>query len=249
MRPPLWHPPVELSTGEHARLKRIRRATLLVCRRQHRPALFADALPQERLPRSTDQPPGQPPVPPAHLALATLLHASPQVSDDAGIAATTMERRWPVGLEGLAAEPPPCSNGPLVAVPQRLSAPPRDRRWLARTVARAATSGAFGPRQVRAAVERSPRWGAGRGEEPDNLLGHALRKALSVSARQQGRRRRAVAAEAGASAVAGPSRHAALDVDWEDPKAPQHVLPMILEPLRASPFNMCRYLVLNCHLV
>jgi hypothetical protein len=49
MRPPVWPPPVELSTGEHAIIKRIRRAKLLVFLRQHRPERFADALQQELL--------------------------------------------------------------------------------------------------------------------------------------------------------------------------------------------------------
>jgi hypothetical protein len=72
MRPPLWHPPVELSTGEDAIVKRIRRAKLFVFLRQHRHDLFADAFQQELLTLYQDQPQGQPPVPPAHLALATL---------------------------------------------------------------------------------------------------------------------------------------------------------------------------------
>ena len=46
MRPPLWHPPVELSTTEHASIKRIRRANLFVFLRQYRPELFADAFRQ-----------------------------------------------------------------------------------------------------------------------------------------------------------------------------------------------------------
>ena len=48
-RPPLWHPPVELSTAEHAIIKRIRRAKLFVFLRQYRHALFADAFQQELL--------------------------------------------------------------------------------------------------------------------------------------------------------------------------------------------------------
>jgi hypothetical protein len=72
MRPPLWHPSVELSTGEDAIVKRIRRAKLFVFLRQHRHDLFADAFQQELLTLYQDQPQGQPPVPPAHLALATL---------------------------------------------------------------------------------------------------------------------------------------------------------------------------------
>ena len=47
MRPPLWHPPVELSTAEHTIIKRIRRAKLFVFLRQHRHTLFADAFQQE----------------------------------------------------------------------------------------------------------------------------------------------------------------------------------------------------------
>ena len=47
MRPPLWQPPVELSTADHAIIKRIRRAKLFVFLRQHRHTLFADPLQQE----------------------------------------------------------------------------------------------------------------------------------------------------------------------------------------------------------
>jgi hypothetical protein len=75
MRPPLWHPPIELSKAEHAIMKRIRRAKFFGFLRQHRHALFADALQQELMRLDKDQPQGQPPVPPAHLALATLLQA------------------------------------------------------------------------------------------------------------------------------------------------------------------------------
>ena len=63
MRPPLWHPPLELSTAEQAIIKRIRRAKLFVFLRQHRHALFADAFQQEFLTLYKDQPQGQPPCP------------------------------------------------------------------------------------------------------------------------------------------------------------------------------------------
>jgi len=87
MRPPQWHPPVELSTAEHAIITRLRRTKWLVFLRHHRPTLFAAPFQQELVTLSQDQPPGQPPVPPAPLALATLLD---EVSE-----ATTMDRRWP----------------------------------------------------------------------------------------------------------------------------------------------------------
>src|SRR4029453_2187922 len=93
MRPPLWHPPVELATAEHAIIKRIRRAKLFVFLRHHRHTLFAAPFQQALATLSKDHPQGHPPVPPAPLALATLLQAYTQVSDDEVSEATTMERR------------------------------------------------------------------------------------------------------------------------------------------------------------
>src|SRR5215475_11156167 len=233
MRPSLWHPPIALSTAEHAIIKRIRRAKLFVFLRQHRHALFADAFQQELMMLYKDQPQGQPPLPPAQLALATLLQAYTQVSDDEVIEATTMDRRWQLVLDCLDAETPPFSKGTLVAFWQRLMAQQMDRRLLERTVDLAATSGAFGSRQLRAALDSSPLWGAGRVEDTYNLLGHALRKAVGVIARQQGRGLRAVAEEAGAALVAGPSLKAVLDLDWDDLSAQQHALMRILDDLSA----------------
>jgi transposase len=108
-----------------------------------------------------------------------------------------------------------------------------DRRLLEQTVEIAAASGAFGARQLRAALESSPLWGAGRVEDTYNLLGHALRKAVGVIARQQGRGLPEVAAAAGAALVAGPSLKAALDLDWDDATAQQQALTMILDALHA----------------
>ena len=69
------------------------------------------------------------------------------------------------------------------------------------------------PGPVRAARDSRPRWGAGPVEAPDKLLGHARKQALGVSARQPGRDGADLAAEAGASGVAGSSLTAALDLD------------------------------------
>ena len=233
MRPPLWYPPVELSPAEHAIIKRIRRAKLFVFLRQHRHTLCAEAFQQELSTLYKDQPQGHPPIPPAQLALATLLQAYTRVSDDEVIEATIMDRRWQLVLDCLDCETPPFSKGTLVAFRQRLMAQEMDRRLLERTVELAATSGAFGSRQLRAALDSSPLWGAGRVEDTYNLLGHALRKAVGVIARQQGRGLHAVAEEAGAALVAGPSLKAALDLDWDDATVQQQALTMILDALHA----------------
>lgn len=57
-----------------------------------------------------------------------------------------------------------------------------DRRLIERTIEVARQAGAFGAGALRAALDSSPLWGAGRVEDTYNLLGHALRKALGVIA-------------------------------------------------------------------
>ncbi len=73
MRPPLWQPPVEPSVAEQAILTRIRRAKLFVFLRQHRHDLFSAAFQAELAATYQDSRLGQPPIPPAQLALATIL--------------------------------------------------------------------------------------------------------------------------------------------------------------------------------
>ncbi len=59
-----------------------------------------------------------------------------------------------------------------------------DRRLIERTLELAQESKKFGSRQLRAALDSSPLWGAAKVEDSYNLLGHALKKALSVIARR-----------------------------------------------------------------
>jgi transposase len=233
MRPPLWHPPVEPSPAEHVILKRIRRAKLFVFLRHHRHELFSDAFQHELAALYKESTQGYPPVPPAQLALATILQAYTRVSDDEVIEVTTMDRRWQMVLDCLDSDRAPFSNGTLVAFRQRLIVQQMDRRLLERTVEIAAASGAFGARQLRAALDSSPLWGAGRVEDTYNLLGHALRKAVGVIARQQGRGLPAVANEVGAPMVSGSSLKAALDLDWDEPTARQQALSIVLDALNA----------------
>ena len=172
-------------------------------------------------------------MPPARLALATVLQAYVGCSDDEVVEATTMDRRWQLVLDCLDASRPPFSKGTLVAFRQRLIEAELDRRLVERTVALAERHGGFGSRALRAALDSSPIWGAGRVEDTYNLLGHALRKALGVVARQQGRGLADVATEAGAPILGGPSLKAALDLDWDDPAARTRALVAVLDALDA----------------
>ena len=172
-------------------------------------------------------------MPPAQLALATILQAYTGVSDDEVIEALVMDRRWQLVLDCLDCQQAPFGKATLGRFRAALMRQGLDRRLLERTVALAEQAGGFGPRQLRAALDSSPLWGAGRVEDTFNLLGHALRKVLGVLARQQGRELTAVAAEAGAGVVAQSSLKAALDRDWDDPAAQTEALAVVLAALDA----------------
>jgi IS5 family transposase len=231
MQPSRWQPPIDPSPSEQAIMKRIKRAKLFVFLREHRHELFDAAFQQELAALYQPSQRGQPPIPPALLALATLLQAYTGASDDEVIEATTMDRRWQLVLDCLDVQEPPFSKGTLVAFRKRLMETNLDRRLIERTIELAQESRGFGVGPLRAALDSSPLWGASRVEDTYNLLGHALRKAMGVIARQQGRGLSEIATEANASLLSGPSLKAALDQDWDDPEAREQALVVVLEAL------------------
>jgi|GraSoi_2013_60cm_1033757.scaffolds.fasta_scaffold25921_2 transposase len=239
MRPHLWQPPVALDAEEIALVRRIHRAKLFIFLREQRHSLFSPEFQRELATTLyAEKPKGHPPIPPAQLALATLLQAYTGVSDDEVIEATTMDRRWQLVLDCRECTEPPFSKATLIAFRQRLMEHDADRRLIERTLEVAQASGAFSPKALRVALDSSPLWGAGKVEDTYNLLGHALRKALSVLARQQGRGLAEVALAAGAQVadvVSGPrSLKAALDLDWDDPDARTRGLVRVLAALETA---------------
>ncbi len=173
MRPIYWRPPVELSAIEQSIIKRIRRARLFVFLRQHRHEVFDETFQHELASLYQESQRGQPPVPPALLALAMLLQAYTGVPDDEVIEASIMDRRWQLVLDCLDAENPPFSKGTLIGFRKRLSEADMDRRLIERTIEVARETGAFGSGPLRAVLDSSPLWRASSAEDSDNLLGHA----------------------------------------------------------------------------
>ena len=222
----------EALLAEQAVIKAVRRAKLFVFLRLHRHELFDERFQAELAQAYVDSPRGQPPVPPAQLALATILQAYTGVSDDEVIEATVMDRRWQLVLDCMNAEEPPFSKGTLVGFRKRLIERNLDRRLVERTAELAARTGGFGARALRAALDSSPLWGAGRVEDTFNLMGHALRKALGVIAAVQGWGQAAgtavMASLAGVPQLAASSLKAALDADWDDPAARNAALAQVL---------------------
>ena len=228
MRPPPWLPPVPLSAAETRVVGAIRHAKLFPFLRRIRHQLFDAAFQQELAALYDDGPQGPVPVAPAQLALVTLLQAYTGASDDEAIERLVMDRRWQLVLDCLGAETSPVSKATLVRFRGRLLASGLDRRLLERTVELAEQAGGFGPRALRAALDASPLWGAGRVEDTLNLLGHALRDLVGVLAVAQGRERTALAAAIGVPAVTGSSLKAALDRDWTTGDAPTQALGAVL---------------------
>lgn len=235
MRPDVWQPPVEPSPAERAVMKAVRRAKLFVFLRQCRHELFDESFQAELAQMYVDSEKGQPPVPPAQLALATILQAYTQVSDDEVIEVLVMDRRWQLVLDCLDAERAPFSKGTLVGFRTRLINEELDRRLIERTVQLAAQTKGFGAGALRAALDSSPLWGAGRVEDTINLMGHALRKALGVIAAVQGWGQAegipVVAEQAAVPALAASSLKAALDLDWDDPATADAALAQVLDYL------------------
>ncbi len=142
-----------------------------------------------------------------------------------------MDRRWQLVLDCVDAEEAPFSKGTLVAFRKLLIEGQMDRRLIERTIEIASQSQAFGPRPLRAALDSSPLWGAGRVEDTYNLVGHALKKIIRVVADQQGRELGEVAQEAGAELMCGTSLKAALDRDWDQQIQKDEALALVLQVL------------------
>jgi transposase len=118
MRPVVWRPAVELSPVEGQIVKRVRRAKLFVMLRLRRHELFDEGFQIELAGLYGQGVKGQPPVPPAQLALATILQAYTGVSDDEVIEATVMDRRWQLVLDCLDVREPPFRQGHPAELPE-----------------------------------------------------------------------------------------------------------------------------------
>lgn len=215
MQPFHWHPSVALSVQEERVAQKIRRAKLFVFLRHHRHELFTESFQQELANLYRPSRRGHPPIAPAQLALAVILQAYTGVSDDEVIEATLMDRRWQLVLDCLDTEQAPFSKGTFVAFRKRPIEAQMDRRLLEQTIELASSIQEFGSRALRAALDSSPLWGAGRVEDTHNLIGHALKKALRLVAKQRGETVADIGHSAGAQIVCGPSLKAALDRDWD----------------------------------
>ncbi|MBD2649976.1 transposase [Nostoc foliaceum FACHB-393] len=153
MRPENWNPPIELSAAEQSIVKRIKRAKLFTFLRQYRHQLFDEKFQEELSKLYADSPKGHPPVPPAQLALTTILQAYTGATEAEAIEALSMDRRWQLVLDCIDCEIAPFSQATLVRFRSALIIQGLDRRLIERTVELAEQTLGFGSKQLRAALE------------------------------------------------------------------------------------------------
>jgi hypothetical protein len=226
----MWNPPIALTPEEQkiaARTRKARKFFVFLRERRHE---LLDATFQATLAATySAEPGGKEPVEAGMLALATLLQAYCHVGDRDAVELTVMDKRWQMVLDCLGAEQPPFSQRTLFNFRMRLIAHNLDKTLLERTVALAERTGGFGARQLRAALDSTPLFGVGRVEDTLHLLGHALRKAVGLAARELGASAEAILEEAGLLLVGHSSLKAALDLDWGQPQAREKALHLVLE--------------------
>lgn len=218
-----WAPPVATTRKEQLLLKRLTRTKkLFAFLRLHRHELFNDVFQEEleSMYRSTGA--GREALPPAVLCMVSLLQAYTGASDAEAVELTVVDARWQMVLDCLGAESPLVSQGSLPAFRARLIEAGLDRRLLERTVELAKETKEFDwkklPKELRIAVDSRPFEGAGRVEDTINLLGHAARKIVSITAKLTRLPVETVAHQARIPLVLAGSTKAALDRDWSDPE-------------------------------
>ena len=153
----MWNPPIALTSEEQKIAARTRKTRkFFVFLREHRHALLDTDFQHTLAPSSSPEPGGPEPVEAGLLALATLLQAYGHVGDRDAVELTVMDKRWQMVLDGLGAEQPPCSQGPLCNFRMRLITHHVDKTLRERPVALAEPTGGFGARQRRAVLDSPP---------------------------------------------------------------------------------------------
>src|SRR5512144_2054157 len=232
--PPLWSPPQDLSPAEEKIAARAaKKKKLFVFLREIRTELFEAAFQEELAGMYRQTGAGKPPVPPALLAMATLLQAYTGVGDQEAVELTLDSKRWQLVLDGLGAEAPLFSQGALFDFRMRLMSTGMDQRLLERTVELARACGGFDAKTLRLALDSSPLWGHGRVEDTFNLLGHAAHQVLACLAELTQHEVAYVIEQIGLSLFEAPSLKAALDIDWGDAEQKQQALQRLCEELEA----------------
>lgn len=221
-----WKPPVGAAREERV-AKKLRPSSkfyrfLWEIRRE----LFAGGLEEKLI--AAYEPRGQKPCPPAMLAMATLLQRYEGISDADAVDAAENDRRWQLVLGVLGAEESPFGQGSLVRFRQKMIEKDLDRALLDRTVEIAKSTGKFGWKSLRVALDSSPLEGSGRVEDTWNLVGRAMGRVVAVVAAALEIDEGEIIAEARLRVLTADSIKSAIDIDWDDEGAKLEALRELL---------------------
>lgn len=232
-----WFPKEALSKREEQVCARCKRnGRLYPFLRRHRHELFDEEFQAELAGMYSDSAKGQPPVPPALLAMVTILQAADGVSDEGAVNEAAFDVRWQMVLGCVGVETAPFSQGSLVEFRKRLIEHGLHHRLVSKSVVLAKQTGGFGYKKLRVALDSAPLWGAGRVEDTFNLIGHALEVVVRCAAAVAGRTQDEIRESADLRLVGQSSLKAALDIDWDDKDEQRRALEELLgevERLRA----------------
>lgn len=219
-----WTPTQALSKQEAALIKRFSRVRkFLAFLRLHRHELFDAEFQVELESMYRDTGAGKDPVPPALMAMATLLQGYLAVSDATMVELTVIDLSVQMVLGHLGHADPAFSQGAFSEFRARFIRADMDRRLLERTVQLARDTKEFDwrklPKNLRVAFDSSPLEGAGRVEDTINLLAHAARKVVQCAAILLDWHVDKVCRQAGIPLLLESSVKKALDREWSDPAA------------------------------
>lgn len=216
-----WTPPTTVSAKEEIILKKLsRNGKMFSFLRRQRHRIFDEAFQTELESMYRDSTAGLPPIAPAFLCMVVLLQGYTSVSDAEAVNVSWMDMRWAVVLDRLGVLEPGFAQGTLQQFRERLVENNMDLRLLEKTIELAKDTKEFDwkklPKTLRIAIDSRPFEGAGRVEDTFNLIGHALRKLVSLGAMHFGRKASEIYAELDLPDLSAVSVKAALDIDWND---------------------------------
>jgi hypothetical protein len=219
-----WQPRQSITKQEELILKRLRRTRkLFAFLRDYREELFSDEFQGELEKMYRKSGAGKPTVPPALLAMATLLQGYLKVSDAEAVELTVMDLRWQMVLDRLGSKQPAFAQATLVDFRNRLIEADMDRKLLERTIELAKSTKAFDwkklPKDLRIAIDSSPIEGMGRVEDTINLLADAARKIVQCVADILNCSFDDIAKKSGIPLLLESSIKKALDMNWSEPIA------------------------------
>lgn len=233
-----WRPRQDYTRQENALLRRLRRTRkLFAFLRDHRGEIFDEGFQAELESMYRDTGAGATPLPPALLAMATLLQCYHGASDAEAVELTVVDLRWQMVLDRLGESEAAFAQDTLREFRERLVRTDMDQRLLERTVEFARRTKAFDwrklPKDLRVAIDSSPLEGAGRVEDTINLLAHAARKIVVCAAELLDWPVDKVATAAGIPLLLESSVKKALDLEWNDPDAKAQAVSIVAHQIES----------------